>query len=117
MDAILIEQVLINLLENAVVHAKGITRLRLTVTVDNEKACFCVSDNGSGIPAHRLNDLFTGYLDRDQTVSDGQRSGMGIGLFVCAAIVRAHGSEIHARNLTEGGASFSFALDMEDEDE
>ena len=117
MDAILIEQVLINLMENAVVHAKGMTRLCLMVTVENGKACFCVSDDGCGIPAHRLNDLFTGYLDRDQTVSDGQRTGMGIGLFVCAAIVRAHGSEISACNQPEGGAAFRFALDMEEDNE
>lgn len=52
-----------------------------------------------------------------QEVSDGNRTGMGIGLFVCAAIIRAHGSEIHACNLPEGGAAFSFALDMEESDE
>ena len=76
-----------------------------------------MSDDGCGIPVQRLNDLFTGYLDRDQTVSDGRRTGMGIGLFVCAAIVRAHGDEISACNLPEGGAEFRFALDMEEEDE
>jgi len=117
MDAMLIEQVLINILENAVVHARGMTRLCLRVTVEQGKACFCVSDDGCGIPAHRLNDLFTGYLDRDQAVSDGKRTGMGIGLFVCAAIVRAHGSEIHACNRPEGGASFRFALDLEEDNE
>ena len=117
MDAMLIEQVMINILENAVVHAKGMTRLRLSVTVENRRACFCISDDGCGIPPQRLNDLFTGYLDRDQEVSDSNRSGMGIGLFVCAAIVRAHGSEIHACNLPEGGAAFRFALDMEESNE
>lgn len=117
MDAMLIEQVLINILENAVVHARGMTRLCLAVTVERDKACFAISDDGCGIPAQRLNSLFTGYLDRDQAVSDGNRTGMGIGLFVCAAIIRAHGSEIHACNLPEGGAAFSFALDMEETNE
>lgn len=117
MDAMLIEQVLINILENAVVHAKGMTRLCLTVTVAGGQACFTVSDDGCGIPAQRLSGLFTGYLDRDQAVSDGNRTGMGIGLFVCAAIIRAHGSEIHACNLPEGGAAFRFALDMEESNE
>ena len=117
MDAMLIEQVLINILENAVVHAKGMTRLCLTVTVEGGRACFTVSDDGCGIPAQRLSGLFTGYLDRDQAVSDGNRTGMGIGLFVCAAIIRAHGSEIHACNLPEGGAAFRFALDMEESNE
>ncbi len=117
MDAMLIEQVLINLLENAVVHAQGMTQLRLDVTQADGRAHFCVSDNGCGIPHHRLSSLFTGYLDRDQAVSDGKRTGMGIGLFVCAAIVKAHGGEIHACNQPQGGAAFSFALDMEDSHE
>ncbi|MBR3765289.1 MAG: PAS domain-containing sensor histidine kinase, partial [Clostridia bacterium] len=50
MDAMLIEQVLINILENAVIHARGMTRLCLAVTVDGGKACFCISDDGCGIP-------------------------------------------------------------------
>lgn len=117
MDAMLIEQVLINLLENAVVHAQGMTELRMTVTLEAGRARFCVADNGCGVPHNRLSSLFTGYLNRDQEVSDGKRTGMGIGLFVCAAIIRAHGGEISARNLPEGGAAFTFALDMEDGDE
>lgn len=116
-DAMLIEQELMNLLENAVVHAKGMTELRLDVTVAAGKACFCVSDDGCGIPHQRMGSLFTGYLDRDQEVSDGKRNGMGIGLFVCASIVRAHGGEICARNLPQGGAAFTFTLDMEDSHE
>ena len=50
MDAMLIEQVLINLLENAVIHAKGMTSLCLSVTVDNGYAVFEVADNGCDIP-------------------------------------------------------------------
>ena len=117
MDAMLIEQVLINMLENAVVHAQGMTQLRLQVSLEEHRAVFAIIDNGCGIPRHRLGNLFTGYLDRDGELSDGNRKGMGIGRFVCAAIVRAHGSEIHACNRPEGGACFTFALDMEDDDE
>ncbi len=117
MDAMLIEQVLMNLLENAAVHAKGMTLLQLDVTTQGHQALFCISDNGCGIPKAKLDHLFTGVMDRDGDVSDGRRSGMGIGLFVCAAIIRAHGSEIHAANRPEGGAVFRFALDMEEEDE
>lgn len=117
MDAMLIEQVLINLLENAVVHAEGMTQLKLEVTAEDGRATFCVSDDGCGIAKNRLGSLFTGYLDRDQELNDGKRSGMGIGLFVCAAIVRAHGGEIQAANRPEGGAAFCFALDMEENNE
>jgi len=113
MDAMLIEQVLLNLLENAVTHAHGMTRLKLMVEREASRARFTVEDNGCGIPKERLGSLFTGQMP----LSDDKRSGMGIGLYVCAAIIRAHGSAITARNLPEGGACFTFTLEMEDEDE
>jgi len=113
MDAMLIEQVLINILENAVDHATGMTELKLSVTTANNFAFFCISDNGCGIPADRLDKLFTGYLNQGSAPADGSRSNMGIGLSVCAAIIKAHGSEIHAENNSSGGASFSFALELE----
>ena len=117
MDAMLIEQVLVNLLENAVIHAKGMTQLQLEVSLREGKALFCVRDNGCGIPRQRLASLFAGSLGPDESISDGQRTGMGIGLFVCAAIVRAHAGKIEACNLPQGGAAFTFALDLEEEDE
>lgn len=113
MDAMLIEQVLINLLENAVYHAVGMTKLSLSVTIENKKALFCISDNGCGVPTDRLDKIFTGYLDRASIPVDGNRSNMGIGLSVCAAIIKAHGGEIQAKNNEAGGASFSFALELE----
>ena len=114
MDAMLIQQVLLNILENAVDHATGMTRLELTVTQDVGRVLFCIRDDGCGIPSERLEDLFTGYLDREAAPPDGSRHNMGIGLSVCAAIVKAHGSEIIAKNNPEGGASFSFWLNLED---
>jgi len=117
MDAMLIQQVLMNLLENAVVHAKGMTELTLRVTCDGGRAEFSVADDGCGIPQERMEDLFTGYLDRRETPTDGSRSNMGIGLSVCATIVKAHGSEIYAENRKPRGAVFRFSLEMEETDE
>lgn len=114
MDIMLIEQVLLNILENAVVHAKGMTRLTLDVQCQGNLARFSIADNGCGIPADRLKDLFTGYLDRENYLGDGSRHNMGIGLSVCAAIIKAHGSELFANNNPEGGAVFTFCLEMED---
>lgn len=113
MDAMLIQQVLMNLLENAVFHAKGMENLRLIVELHGTKAVFRVIDDGCGIPPARMDGLFTGSLN-SETPTDGNRSNMGIGLSVCNAIVRAHGSELKAKNRAEGGAEFSFALDMEE---
>lgn len=115
MDAMLIEQVLINILENAVVHAMGMTKLTFKVTCENNQALFCISDNGCGIPSDRMSDLFTGYLNCNDTSTDSSRSNMGIGLSVCYTIIKAHGSEIHARNNSEGGATFYFSLEMEND--
>ena len=114
MDAVLIGQVLTNLLENAVIHAVGMTCLELQVRTEDHKALFTVRDNGCGIPEDRLSDLFTGYLGSSDRQGDAARRNMGIGLSVCSSIIRAHGGRIRARNLSSGGAEFTFTLDLED---
>ena len=115
MDAILIQQVLMNIMENAVVHAKEMTELSVSVRIEEQLAIFEVKDNGCGISEERLPRLFTGYLDRDTSVpTDGSRNNMGIGLSVCSTIIKAHGGTIYAENRPEGGALFAFTLEMED---
>ena len=113
MDPVLIEQVLMNLLENAVFHAHGMRNLWLRVELKNKWAVFYVEDDGCGIPPERMHYLFTGLLDSEAPV-DSTRSNMGIGLSVCRTIIKAHGSELKAGNRREGGAVFSFALEMEE---
>ena len=113
MDPVLIEQVLMNLLENAVFHAVGMKNLWLRVELDNGKAVFMVEDDGCGIPMERMGRLFTGILDSEAPMDKG-RSNMGIGLSVCSTIIKAHGGEIKVENRHGGGTRFSFALDMEE---
>ena len=113
MDPVLIEQVLMNLLENAVFHARGMKHLWLRVTLQNKYAVFFVEDDGCGISDDRMAHLFTGLLD-SETPADSTRSNMGIGLSVCRTIIKTHGSELKACNRPDGGASFSFALEMEE---
>lgn len=115
MDALLIQQVLINLFENAVCHAVGMTELSLTVRQQGPLAVFEVADNGCGIAKEQLEDLFTGNLYGKRTPSDSGRNGMGIGLSVCAAIIRAHDGRIWAENRKGGGAVFRFSLEMEEQ--
>ena len=115
MDAILIEQVLVNLLENAVQHAKGMTRLSLRVFPVGGKAIFEVADNGCGMEKERLATVFVGTDNTGGRSSDAGKRGFGIGLSVCAAIIRAHAGSITAENAAEGGAIFRFTLDMEEE--
>ena len=114
MDAVLIGQVLTNLLENAVIHASGMTCLQLEVRLEENLARFTVRDNGCGISPDRLSDLFTGYLGSSDRQGDAARRNMGIGLSVCATIIKAHGGQISARNHPGGGAEFTFTLTMEE---
>ena len=116
MDAMLIEQVLINLLENAVQHAKGMTVLELSVTVTEGRAIFEVADNGCGISRDIKGELFKGYFEKKEGPTDSSRDNTGIGLSVCAAIVKAHGGEIYARDRQGGGAVFGFTLKLEEKE-
>ena len=112
MDSMLISQVLTNLLENAAVHAEGMTQLTLRVFTLGSRAVFEVSDNGCGIPKERLRTLFTGVLPADAAADSGKH-GMGIGLSVCAAIVKAHGGEIQAESKVGEGTTIRFWLETE----
>ena len=114
MDAMLIQQVLMNLLENAVIHGRGMTELSLMVTVKGKRAIFCVRDDGCGIPKEREGKLFSGYGETGELSADSRRAGMGIGLSVCASIIKAHGGEIWGGNRRTGGAEMCFALEMEE---
>ena len=115
MDPILIEQVLLNILDNAVIHAQGMTELRLSA-VEKDGICdFEISDNGGGIDKEKLPYLFTGYTKSSGVSSDSRRRNFGIGLSVCATIIRAHGGKISAENKKTGGASFRFSLRTEGE--
>ena len=115
MDATLIGQVIINILENAVQHAVGMTRLTLKVYTFDDKAFFEIIDDGCGIDKDRMNDIFTGYFEKKDAPADCQKSSMGIGLSVCASIIRAHGGSIMVENIPQGGCCFRFFLGLEDE--
>ena len=107
-----------NIMENAVVHAKGLTWIKLSVKEVQNTAIFEIEDNGCGIPEEILHTLFTGYLDRNvNTPMDGSRNNMGIGLSVCSTIIKAHEGRIYAKNKPEGGALFGFTLDLEEKSE
>lgn len=116
MDAMLIQQVLLNLLENAVIHAAGMTRLCLTVKIKGKQAIFSVCDNGCGIPKEKEANLFNSYGETGDQPADGRRAGMGIGLSVCASIIKAHGGEIWGGNHKDGGMQIQFALEREETD-
>lgn len=108
MDAVLIEQVTLNLLENAAYHGQHTTRIRVSAERCRPMVMITVSDNGAGIAKEKLPHLFSGEID--SAVSADSHKHMGIGLSVCKSIIKAHGGQMSAKNNEQGGASFSFTL-------
>lgn len=114
MDAMLIEQVLYNLMDNAVIHGAGTDLIRVSVESEGALLSVRIRDNGGGVEEALLPGLFDGVY-RLAGVSDKDTSrGMGIGLSVCNTIIIAHGGQMSARNLPEGGAEFCFTLPAAD---
>ncbi|MBQ8845972.1 MAG: PAS domain-containing sensor histidine kinase, partial [Lachnospiraceae bacterium] len=114
MDAMLIEQVLCNLLENAILHGGVVSEIHLNVRKDGESAVFSVADDGVGIAAEVLPRILSESIYRENSENiDGKRN-MGIGLTVCQSIIKAHGGIIKAYNRKEGGAVFEFSLPIKE---
>ena len=115
MDTVLMTQVIVNMLENAVQHAVGMKNLILRVTIKENLAVFEIIDDGCGIPKEKLNRIFNGYFETGNLPADNQKRNMGIGLSVCATVIKAHDGEIVVENRKEGGCCFRFTLKMEEE--
>lgn len=116
-DAMLIEQVIMNLLDNAVKHAEGMTELAVDVHVSDGKAHFCVSDNGAGLEPAIIPMLFRGQIDPADGKSFDSNRFRGIGLAACQAIISAHGGTISGKNRPSGGAEFEFIIPTEDNEQ
>ena len=115
MDALLMQQVLTNLLENVADHAENATEVTVCLRrKDEDWAQISVADNGCGIPKEKLHTLFKGFSPATQR-GDIQRN-MGIGLSVCRTVVEAHGGRIWAENQRDGGAIFTVELPLKEEE-
>ncbi len=114
MDARLISQVIVNLLDNAVKHTPMGNEIRVEVSVDYEvkEVIFRVLDRGSGINENDLPNVFQMFYTTRGKSTDSQR-GIGLGLAICQSIIEAHGGRITAQNRPGGGAMFEFTLPME----
>lgn len=112
MDSLLIEQVIINLLENASIHSQSEQPIIFTVNDTDSFVSFHIRDYGIGINPNLISTIFDGTSTRNTEMSDAYK-GMGIGLSICKTIVTAHGGTIQAVNHPDG-AEFIFTLPKEE---
>lgn len=109
MDARLISQVLINLLDNASKHTLPQEQIGIHVSEEEAWVSITVADRGTGIAAHDLPHIFQMFYTTYRKSPDSRR-GVGLGLAICQSIVEAHGGSIKAENRAGGGAAFTFTL-------
>jgi two-component system sensor histidine kinase KdpD len=109
LDGILMEQAFFNLLENVARYTPAGTEIEIRARVEDERAIISVGDSGPGLPPGTENQVFDKFFRGDSSPADGRR-GVGLGLAICQAIVRAHGGQISARNRSGGGAEFVISL-------
>jgi two-component system, OmpR family, sensor histidine kinase KdpD len=108
MDAMLIEQVLINLLENGIRHTPTQTPLEISARLQEGAVSVTVSDRGRGLMEEELEHVF------DKFYHDKASLGAGLGLAICRAVVTVHGGLIKAENRPGGGAIFEFTLPLQE---
>jgi two-component system sensor histidine kinase KdpD len=108
-DAVLIEQVFINLLENASKYTPPGTAIDVTAGVRNQEIEIEVADRGHGVAKEDAERIF----DKFYRVREREGGGVGLGLTICRGIVRAHGGRIWVEDRPGGGASFRFTLPLE----
>jgi two-component system, OmpR family, sensor histidine kinase KdpD len=108
-DALLIERVLVNLLENASKYTPPGSTIRLAAEVVADQLSVSVSDNGPGLPIGREEAVFQKFTRGER---ESATPGVGLGLSICRAIVESHQGKIIASHRPGGGARFTFTLPL-----
>lgn len=111
-DSTLMQEILINLLDNAIKFSPDNTQINIIATKDNSNVLISIEDEGPGIVPDEVNKLFEKYYRGRKITSE---RGLGLGLAICRSIVNAHGGTIWAENRPQGGASFKFTLPIKDD--
>lgn len=110
MDSLLVRQVMVNLLENAIRHSGDTEHIRMRLYRQDDQAVVEVRDQGRGLSPEVLQAVRTG---ESMPLTGDATRGMGIGLSVCQSIIKAHGGFFTAENDPSGGAVFCFGLPTE----
>ena len=107
LDAVLIERVLVNLLENAAKYTPAQTPITIEAHAETDSVVVAVNDHGPGLPSGREGAIFEKF---ERGRKEGASSGVGLGLTICRAIMRAHGGDIRGETRATGGASFILTI-------
>ena len=110
-DAVLIMQVLINLVNNAIKYTPAGSNIRVTAALREDAVEICVSDDGHGIPDELKERVFEMFFTGSNPIGDSRRS-LGLGLTLCQAIIRAHHGEMTLKDNSPHGCIFSFTLPL-----
>jgi len=107
LDAVLIERVLVNLLENAAKYTGAGLPIEIGAQLQGDEVALTVDDHGPGLPAGREEAIFQKF---ERGHKESATPGVGLGLAICRAIVQAHGGTIRGQTLGRGGARFTLLL-------
>ena len=113
MDAKLVVQVIINLVDNAIKYTPEGSSIEIYTRAREGKAVISVSDNGPGIPDEKKDKIFDMFYCGSSHVADSRRS-LGLGLSLCKSIVTAHSGTISVTDNRPQGTVFTFTLPMEE---
>lgn len=113
-DKVLIEQVLVNLIENAILYTPPETPIEISAVQQEDYMLLSVADRGPGLIITDTQKIFEKFYRGEKPT---KKSGAGLGLSVCQSVVKAHGGKIWAANRTDGGAVFYFTLPLHEHSE
>jgi signal transduction histidine kinase len=110
------EQVLTNLMDNAIKYSPQGGRIAISGKKMDHQVKVTLKDDGLGIPPEELEHLFEKFY-RVEKGHSRQIPGTGLGLYICKSIVEAHGGKMEASSQVGKGSEFSFILPLEDKNE
>lgn len=112
-DGLLIKQVLVNLVDNAIRHTNEDSKIEINIQKNEQYIVFKVEDNGEGIKEEDMENIFDRFYTKSD-IKNLEKRGIGLGLAICKSIVLAHGGKIQVYNNRYGGATFEFSIPHEE---